>query len=272
MPFLIVCALSGVALGTDLALPGALLAGVIAANGDRGQAEGAYFGWWNFATKLNLALAAGLALPLLALFGYTPGTRDPQALQALTVAYCLLPCVLKLAGGALYVLVIRHSPPQIPTQTVSPFLRTPHETTPSAHRRGRRRARPDGCAGPHISDYAAEKPVLDLRHYFNGTLDAYGVFTDRSGKVVKRFTVVMHCSWTGDNGVLDEDFVYSDGTKQKRIWRLKRFADGRYTGTADDVVGEALGQARAMPSTGGTPWHCPSTARSRTSSSTTGCT
>jgi hypothetical protein len=101
-----------------------------------------------------------------------------------------------------------------------------------------------GCAGPQVSDYAAEKPVLDLRQYFNGALDAWGVFTDRSGKVVKRFTVVMHCSWQGDDGVLDEDFTYSDGTKQRRIWRLKKLADGRYTGRADDVVGEATGQAR----------------------------
>ena len=101
-----------------------------------------------------------------------------------------------------------------------------------------------GCAGPRIDDYAAEKPVLDLRQYFNGTLDAWGVFTDRSGKVVKRFTVVMKGSWNGDEGVLDEDFVYSDGSLQKRIWRLKRLPDGRYTGTAHDVVGEARGQAR----------------------------
>lgn len=101
-----------------------------------------------------------------------------------------------------------------------------------------------GCAGPQVSDYAAEKPVLDLRQYFNGTLDAWGVFTDRSGKVVKRFTVVMQCSWQGDDGVLNEDFTYSDGTKQRRIWRLKKLADGRYTGRADDVVGEATGQAR----------------------------
>jgi Na+/melibiose symporter-like transporter len=106
--FLIVCALSGVALGTDLALPSAMLAGVIGQLGERGQREGAYFGWWSFATKLNLALAAGLALPLLAWFGYTPGARDPAALQTLTIAYCLLPCALKLlAGSALYVLVIR---------------------------------------------------------------------------------------------------------------------------------------------------------------------
>jgi GPH family glycoside/pentoside/hexuronide:cation symporter len=54
--------------------------GVIAYEGDRGQHEGAYFGWWNFATKFNLALAAGLALPLLALLGYTPGARDASAL------------------------------------------------------------------------------------------------------------------------------------------------------------------------------------------------
>ena len=98
------------------------------------------------------------------------------------------------------------------------------------------------CAGPQVLDYAAEKPVLDLRTYFNGTLDAYGIFTDRSGAVVKRFTVVMRCSWDGDNGVLDEDFLYSDGTRQKRIWRLKHLGNGRYTGQADDVVGEALGE------------------------------
>ena len=105
-----------------------------------------------------------------------------------------------------------------------------------------------GCAGPQINDYAAEKPTLDLRQYFNGTLDAYGVFTDRSGKVVKRFTVVMDCKWTGppgqEVGVLDEAFTYSDGTKDRRVWTLKRGADGKYTGTAGDVLGEAAGEEK----------------------------
>jgi len=101
-----------------------------------------------------------------------------------------------------------------------------------------------GCSTQQIADYAAEKPVLDLSSYFNGTLDAYGIFTDRSGKVVKRFTVVMNCSWQGTDGVLDEDFTYSDGTRQKRVWRLKKLADGTYTGRADDVIGEAMGEAR----------------------------
>ena len=103
-----VCALSGLALGTDLALPGALLAGMIAGRGDRGQREGAYFGWWNLASKLNLALAAGLALPLLELLGYRPGTSSADGLQALTLAYAVLPCALKLlAAAVLYLAFVR---------------------------------------------------------------------------------------------------------------------------------------------------------------------
>jgi hypothetical protein len=101
-----------------------------------------------------------------------------------------------------------------------------------------------GCSGVQIERYANEKPTLDLREYFNGTLDAYGVFTDRSGAVVKRFTVVMVCTWEGNEGTLDEDFTYSDGTKQKRIWHLTRQADGRFVGRADDVVGEAKGESQ----------------------------
>ncbi len=101
-----------------------------------------------------------------------------------------------------------------------------------------------GCASPQVADYSAERPLLDLREYFNGTIDAWGIFSDRSGRVVRRFTVVMTCSWTGDDGVLDEAFTYSDGSTQRRVWRLKKLPDGRYTGRADDVVGEAVGQAR----------------------------
>ena len=99
------------------------------------------------------------------------------------------------------------------------------------------------CASPTPADYAGEKPLLDLKSYFNGDITAHGIFTDRSGKVVRRFTVAMKCAWQGDDGVLDERFVYSDGETQQRIWRLKKLPDGRYTGTADDVVGTAQGQS-----------------------------
>lgn len=100
-----------------------------------------------------------------------------------------------------------------------------------------------GCAsGPKPADYANEQPKLDLATYFNGTIDAWGVFQDRSGKIVKRFTVVMTGTWNGNVGVLDEDFTYSDGTKQKRVWTITKQGD-RYVGTASDVLGEADGVA-----------------------------
>ena len=93
-----------------------------------------------------------------------------------------------------------------------------------------------GCAGVPVEKYRAEKPVLDLRTYFNGTIDAWGMFQNRSGEVVKRFTVVIDAHWEGDVGTLDERFSWSDGT-------ITRQADGRYLGRADDVVGEAVGEA-----------------------------
>ncbi|GAA6142195.1 DUF3833 domain-containing protein [Hydrogenophaga sp. 5NK40-0174] len=98
------------------------------------------------------------------------------------------------------------------------------------------------CSTQDIKSYASEQPSLDLREYFNGTIDAWGIFTDRSGQVVKRFIVVMDCRWEGDAGVLDEAFTYSDGTTQRRIWRLRHLGNGRYEGEADDVVGRASGQ------------------------------
>ena len=100
-----------------------------------------------------------------------------------------------------------------------------------------------GCASVEVPEYAAEKPVLDLARYFNGTLDADGIFQDRSGKVVKRFHVVIEGSWVGRVGTLDERFTYSDGTLQRRVWTVTRLDEHHYSGRADDVVGEASGEA-----------------------------
>jgi GPH family glycoside/pentoside/hexuronide:cation symporter len=106
-PFMWVCLASGAALGADLVVPGALLAGVVAKAGVAGKAEGHYFGWWAFATKLNLALAAGLALPLLGLLGYSSGATDSAALNALAVGYGALPCALKIIAALTLVWLTR---------------------------------------------------------------------------------------------------------------------------------------------------------------------
>jgi len=98
-----------------------------------------------------------------------------------------------------------------------------------------------GCSAPMPAQYAAERPVLDPTRYFNGRLDAWGMFQDRFGNVVKRFTVEMNCRWEGDTGTLEEDFLYSDGTRERRVWTLRKVAPDRFIGTASDVVGEAVG-------------------------------
>lgn len=99
--FSVICILSGFALGADLALPPALLAAVIGHANDIGKSEGAYFGIWNWATKMNLALAAGISLPLLELLGYKTGTTDAQGLHALSLGYALLPSLLKTLAAIL---------------------------------------------------------------------------------------------------------------------------------------------------------------------------
>ncbi len=101
-----------------------------------------------------------------------------------------------------------------------------------------------GCGSVPVERYRDERPVMDLQRYFDGTIDAWGMFQDRSGKVVKRFYVRIDASWSGDTGVLDEHFEYSDGTRSRRVWTITRIGANRYRGTADDVIGEAYGEVQ----------------------------
>lgn len=87
--FLGICLVSGVAVGTDLTIPASMVADL----GERKGATGVYFGIWNLVAKINLALAAGIALPLLAALGYTPGMTSHQ--DILILAYVALPLFVK---------------------------------------------------------------------------------------------------------------------------------------------------------------------------------
>lgn len=101
------------------------------------------------------------------------------------------------------------------------------------------------CSTVDPQVYRNEKPPLDLQRYFNGTLEGHGMFQDRSGQVQRRFVVTIKASWVGDVGTLDEDFVWSDGKREKRVWTLRKApgdaTGSRWVGTAAEVVGEARG-------------------------------
>lgn len=99
------------------------------------------------------------------------------------------------------------------------------------------------CGSVDVDHYADQKPVLDLPVFFNGTLDAWGLFQKRSGEVARRFHVEIIGTWESPTrGRLDEYFTYADGEKQRRVWTLTRQADGTWHGTADDVEGVAVGK------------------------------
>ena len=100
-----------------------------------------------------------------------------------------------------------------------------------------------GCSSVQVQDYKDESPKLILENYLNGPLEAQGFFQDRSGMIVKRFTVQMKATWKDQIGTLEENFEYSDGTKSRRVWTIKKESDGKYTGTASDVIGSAEGES-----------------------------
>ena len=98
------------------------------------------------------------------------------------------------------------------------------------------------CSGPHVQQYAAAEPKLDVAAFFSGTTDAWGMFQRRNGEVVKRFHVQIDGKTEQDKLVLDEHFRYDDGSTQRRVWRLARQGDGSWQGTAADVRGVAQGE------------------------------
>jgi len=99
-----------------------------------------------------------------------------------------------------------------------------------------------GCGSVTVSDYAERTPELHLEDFFSGRLTAHGVVKNRAGKVIRYFNADIKAYWDGPVGTLEEDFIFDDGEKQRRVWTLVRQADGTYIGTAGDVVGEGVAE------------------------------
>ncbi|MDJ0610548.1 MAG: DUF3833 domain-containing protein [Kiloniellales bacterium] len=90
-------------------------------------------------------------------------------------------------------------------------------------------------------DFADKGPPLDLFEYFEGQTTAWGWFEDRFGDVRRQFRVSIDGTVSEGKLVLDEDFLYDDGEKDRRVWTITRTGPNSYSGTADDVIGEAAG-------------------------------
>ncbi|MBL0317747.1 MAG: DUF3833 domain-containing protein [Alphaproteobacteria bacterium] len=99
-----------------------------------------------------------------------------------------------------------------------------------------------GCSHMNVEDYAPNTPKLDIRQYMNGPLEAWGILYDMTGKADLRFYATMKGSWNANEGILEEDFVYSDGRKDHRVWKIQFADDHHFTATAGDVIGQATGK------------------------------
>ncbi len=99
-----------------------------------------------------------------------------------------------------------------------------------------------GCAGVAPQDYAGETPEFRIEEYFDGNVQAWGMFQSRSGEVRRRFTVDIEGSVEGNQITLDEYFTYADGETSRRVWEIERIDEHNYIGNAGDIVGEATGE------------------------------
>ena len=98
------------------------------------------------------------------------------------------------------------------------------------------------CTGkPSLDEASLGGPKLDLEEYFEGPVMAYGQFQDLFGTVSRRFVVDMTGEWDGETLTLTEDFTYSDGYEEQRVWTLTKTGEDTWSGIADGVIGEALG-------------------------------
>ena len=96
------------------------------------------------------------------------------------------------------------------------------------------------CTSVTVQDYASNTPQLVPETFFDGRLTAHGVLKNRGGKVIRSFNVEINAYWVDGVGTLEEDFIFDDGEKDRRVWTLTPDGPDRYIGTAGDVVGGGI--------------------------------
>ena len=102
------------------------------------------------------------------------------------------------------------------------------------------------CAQNDVTALNERRPQLSLEAFFAGDTIAYGIFEDRFGNLKRQFRVNITGTVEDDVLILDEQFLYDDGERDSRTWRIKRTGiddNGHivYEGIAVDITGVASG-------------------------------
>ena len=75
-----------------------------------------------------------------------------------------------------------------------------------------------GCSGMKPIDFKGKEPRLIIEDYLSGSVKAWGILQNRSGKVTRQFSADLNGKWDGKQLILDEKFNWSDGEVQTRKW------------------------------------------------------
>lgn len=103
-----------------------------------------------------------------------------------------------------------------------------------------------GCATKDPRPFAGREPRLDPEKYFEGRTRSWGIVEDRFGKVRREFTQDLMGRRENGGVRLDQTFTYSDGKIEKRNWLIRKVGEHRYTGVANDGVGEGEAYGNAF--------------------------
>ena len=99
-----------------------------------------------------------------------------------------------------------------------------------------------GCSNNTLDYYGDKTRKLDLRTFFDGDVEGSGSLFDFQGRQTRSFKVTLKGTWDGDVGILEEWFVFDDGEKTQRKWKIVFSDKFKFTGSAEDVIGEATGR------------------------------
>jgi len=100
-----------------------------------------------------------------------------------------------------------------------------------------------GCSTMTAESYRDTSPRFILEDYFIGETQAWGIFQGRNGQVERQFKVDINGRMDDDKLILEEDFLYADGKRDRRVWTITKLDDHTYQGEAADVVGFASGKS-----------------------------
>ena len=101
-----------------------------------------------------------------------------------------------------------------------------------------------GCSSMKPQDFTDSRHKLSLFKYFKGKTSAWGIFEDRFGNIRRQFQVNIDGIIEDNILILDERFLYDDGEKDQRIWRIHKTGDQTFEGKASDVIGTAQGKSQ----------------------------